>query len=391
MPRPQPEITTADRLRAAGGFFANLDYIQLFAMLGLLGIGLIFIYSTGSAYGIRGTFAFYRQLQWIGLGGILWLAASLINYRSADFRFLTIPIYISVVILLILTLKFGTRVYGATRWIAIGSIRIQPSEFAKLAMILLLSVVFAVPRFDVNRWKGILISLLIFIPPFFLVAKEPDLGSSVVMIPAYLGIVFCAGLKWRYILVSSLIVLLIGGAAVLNETMQIRPFLRAYQRDRIKVFLNPESDRLHRGYNAYQARLAVGSGGVFGKGIGKGEQNNLGFLPHTVANNDFIFSVVAEETGFAGALLLILLYGFLLYSIWRTAYYAAEPLGRYIAVGIGCVMIYHIFVNIGMCIGVAPVTGVPLPFVSYGGSFMLTIMAACGVLQSIYRHRRIEL
>ncbi|MBR1952989.1 MAG: FtsW/RodA/SpoVE family cell cycle protein [Lentisphaeria bacterium] len=131
MPRPQPEITTAERLRAAGGFFANLDYIQLFAVLGLLGIGLIFIYSTGSAYGIRGTFAFYRQLQWIGLGGLLWLAGTLINYRSVDFRLLTIPTYLAVIVLLVLTLKFGTRVYGATRWIAIGSIRIQPSEFAK--------------------------------------------------------------------------------------------------------------------------------------------------------------------------------------------------------------------------------------------------------------------
>ena len=391
MPRPEPEITAADRAQRAGGFFAKLDYIQLGAVLGLLAIGLIFIYSTGSGYGVRGTAAFYRQLQWIGLGGCLWLAGALSNYRSINFRLLTIPTYLAVLVLLLLTLKFGTKIYGATRWITIGSIRIQPSEFAKIAMILLLSAVFSVPRFDVNKKIGLAVSLLIFLPPFLLVAKQPDLGSSAVMIPAYLGIVFCAGLKWRYILVTAISVLLLGGAAIINETMQIHPFLRAYQRDRIKVFLNPESDRLHRGYNAYQARLAVGSGGFFGKGIGKGEQNNLGFLPHTVANNDFIFSVIAEETGFAGAFILIVLYSFLLYSVWRTAFWAAEPLGRYIASGIGCMMIYHIFVNIGMSVGLAPVTGVPLPLVSYGGSFMLTSMAACGILQSIYRHRRVEL
>ena len=391
MLRPQPEMTAAGRDQRAGGFFANLDYIQIGSVLCLLAIGLVFIYSTGSNYGVLGTAAFFRQLQWIGLGGLLWIAGTVINYRSINFRLLTIPTYLCVIVLLLLTLKFGTKIYGATRWISIGSVRIQPSEFAKLAMILLLSVVFSVPRFDVNKKTGIIISLLIFSPPFLLVAMEPDLGSSVVMIPAYLGIVFCAGLKWRYILVTGISVLLLGSAAILNETLQIRPLLRAYQRDRIKVFLNPESDRLHRGYNAYQARLAVGSGGFWGKGIGKGEQNNLGFLPHTVANNDFIFSVIAEETGFAGAFVLLVLYAFLLYSVWRTAFWAAEPLGRYVAAGIGCMLLYHIFVNIGMSIGLAPVTGVPLPFVSYGGSFMLTVMAACGVLQSIYRHRRIEL
>ena len=391
MLRPKPELSSADRPVSGGGFFANLDYIQLGALLGLLGIGLIFIYSTGTGYGSRGTAAFFRQMQWIGVGSILWLGFSLINYRNINFRLITIPAYLLTLLLLALTLKFGVRIYGATRWLAIGSFRIQPSEFAKITSILLLSVVFAVPRFDVNKKMGILISVLIFGPPFLLVAKEPDLGSSVALIPAYLGIIFCAGLKWRYILLAALAVLIGASCLILNETMQIKPMLRPYQRDRIKVFLNPESDRLHRGYNAYQARLAVGSGGFLGKGIGQGEQNNLGFLPYTVANNDFIFSVIAEESGFLGAFILLLLYAFLLYSVWRTAFWAAEPLGRYIASGIGCMLFYHIFVNIGMSIGLSPVTGLPLPFVSYGGSFMLTVMASCGILQSIYRHRRIEL
>ena len=391
MPKPEPLPSAAVRSKTDGGFFAGLDYLQIFSLAGLLLIGLLFIYTTGYGYGARGSAAFYRQLQWIGLGSILWLAGLLPDYRSANVRLLTIPAYIGTIILLAATLKWGIRIYGATRWLEIASFRIQPSEFAKIAMILLLSTVFAVPRFDVNKKMGILISLLIFTPPFFLVAKEPDLGSAMVMIPAYIGIVFCAGLKWRYIIIATTAVLLIGTAVVLNETLQIRPLLREYQRDRIRVFLNPESDRLHRGYNAYQARLAVGSGGFTGKGIGKGEQNNLGFLPHTVANNDFIFSVIAEETGFVGSAILILLYACLLCSIWRTAFWADDPLGRYIASGVGCIMICHIFVNIGMSIGLTPVTGLPLPFVSYGGSFMLSGMASCGILQSIWRHRRKEL
>lgn len=381
-------ISAAGRQTRSGGFFANLDYLQLGALAGLLVTGLIFIYTTGSGPGPSA--AFSRQLQWIALGSCLWLLGALTDYRKTNFRLLTIPAYIAVTVLLALTLKFGVKIYGATRWIEIGSIRIQPSEFAKVAMILLLAVVFSVPRFDVNKKLGIFISLLIFIPPFLLVAKEPDLGSAVVMIPAYIGIVFCAGLKWRYIITAGAAVMLISSLVVLNETMRIKPMLRDYQRDRIKVFLNPESDRLHRGYNAYQARLAVGSGGFTGKGIGKGEQNNLGFLPYTVANNDFIFSVIAEETGFAGSMVLLILYAMLLYSIWRTAFSADDKMGRFIAVGTGCVMTVHIFVNIGMSIGLTPVTGLPLPFVSYGGSFMLSGMASCGILQSIYRFRRIE-
>ncbi|MBR7103642.1 MAG: rod shape-determining protein RodA [Lentisphaeria bacterium] len=381
--------TPASRAGHGGGFFADWDWLQLLAVLGLLGIGLLFIHSTGENF--RAAVAFSRQVQWIGLGSLLFLICACIDYRNVNFKFLTLPAYLLVVVLLMLTLRFGVRISGATRWLDIGSFRIQPSEFAKLAMVLLLSVIVSLPRFEINKKGGMLAGVLVFLIPFLLIAKEPDLGSALVLVPAFAGMVFCAGLKWRYIVIFSAAVLLIGSIAVLNETLRIKPLLREYQRDRIRVFLDPESDRLHRGYNAYQARLAVGSGGFLGKGIGQGEQNNLGYLPHTVANNDFIFSVIAEETGFAGALILLLLYALLLYSIWRTAFRAADPMGRAIAVGIGCVISFHVFINIGMSVGLAPVTGVPLPFVSYGGSFLLSSMAMCGILQSVYRKRRREL
>jgi len=367
------------------------DWVQILSLLGLLGIGFIFIYSTGNAFDKGGSVLLFRQAQWACLGGCLWAVCALIDYRSAFFRLLVCLLYAAVVVLLIFTLNFGVRIYGAARWLAIGSLRLQPSEFAKTVMVLFLAVVFSVPRFDVNKKTGLLLSLLIFTTPFFLIAREPDLGSAAVLLPAYIGMIFCAGLKWRSILIATIAVLLIGGTVALNEAMRFKPLLREYQRDRIRVFLNPDSDRRHRGYNVYQSRLAVGSGGLVGKGIGRGEQNTLGFLPHTIANNDFIFSVIAEETGYVGSLVLLVLYALFMYSIWRTAFLAQDSLGRFIASGIGCVMIFHIFVNIGMSIGIAPVTGLPLPFVSYGGSFILSGMAACGILQSIYRRRSREL
>ena len=223
--------------------------------------------------------------------------------------------------------------------------------------------------------------------PFLLIVREPDLGSSLILLPIFVVILFTAGLKWRYILLAGLTAGILGGAAVLNEAMQIRPMLKEYQRDRIRVFLNPELDRTDTGYNSYQARLAVGSGGLTGKGIGEGTQNTLGFLPQTVSNNDFIFSVIAEEVGFLGCLLLIAAYLALFYSIIRTAFLTTDPFGRYLAVGIGSIIFSHCFINIGMSIGLAPVTGLSLPFVSYGGSFMLMGLAACGLLQSVYRYR----
>jgi rod shape determining protein RodA len=164
--------------------------------------------------------------------------------------------------------------------------------------------------------------------------------------------------------------------------------LRDYQKERIMVFLNPERDLNNRGYNQFQARLAVGSGGLYGKGFGKGTQNTLGFLPQSVSNNDFIFSVIAEETGFIGATALILTYILLIYTMLRTAWVAADPFGRYIAVGIAVVFFVHSFVNIGMSLGIMPITGLPLPQVSYGGSFLIFTMFCLGILQSIYINGR---
>lgn len=371
-------------------FASGIDFIQIGALLCLIGTGLLFIYSTGAQIGgDHAASFFFRQLRWIGAGGILWLFCSLIDYRKIQYRILAVLFYLVTIVLLVLVFFIGVKVYGATRWLSIAPLgmRLQPSEFCKLALVMVLSAMFASPMFKVNRLPCLLLGAGTVALPFVLIVREPDLGSALILLPIYLAILFTAGLKWRYILLAGVAISILGGAVVLNEAMQFRPMLKEYQRDRIRVFLNPELDRTDTGYNSYQARLAVGSGGLTGKGIGEGTQNTLGFLPQTVSNNDFIFSVIAEEVGFLGCLLLIAAYLALLYSVVRTAFLTVDPFGRYLAVGIGSILFTHCFINIGMSIGLAPVTGLSLPFVSYGGSFMLMGLAACGLLQSVYRYR----
>ena len=226
--------------------------------------------------------------------------------------------------------------------------------------------------------------------PFLLIAVEPDLGSALILIPILGSMLFCFGVRWRYVLLA-LVLTALAALLVLADCFYLKKplFLRSYQVDRIKVFVHPERDIRARGSNAYQAMNSVGSGGLSGHGIGRGTQNELGFLPQTVTNNDFIFSVLAEETGFTGALFLLLLYALLLYSILRTAV-LVSGYGRFLAVGVGTMIFCHIFINIGMNIGIAPITGLPLPLVSYGGSFTLTGMGTLGLMQSVYRIHRAE-
>ena len=264
----------------------------------------------------------------------------------------------------------------------------QPSEFAKLGVLLILSYLMTSVSFNVNKFKHLALAGALVALPFVLIAREPDLGSALILIPVFLGLVFVAGLKWKYIVTAGVIVAAIVTAELINEVWEFYPLLKNYQKERLLTFLDPERDITHRGYNQFQARLAVGSGGVSGKGIGQGTQNTLGFLPQTVSNNDFIFSVIAEETGFAGCTILIFAYVLLGFSILRTAFVTADDFGKYIAMGTACIFFAHSFINMGMSIGVNPVTGVCLPFVSYGGSFMLLSMICLGILQSVYRHRK---
>ena len=370
-------------------FIAGFDWLQILASVFLLGVGLIFIRSTGIQAGTRESLAFFpKQLQWIAIGTVFWLICSLIDYRKQEYKVLSLIFYLLSLFLLVLVLFVGVKVNGAVSWLNLRlfGMRLQPSELSKLAVVMLLAAMFSTRVFRVNRVACLFLSGITVAVPFVLIMLEPDFGSAIILIPILLGIVFVAGLKWRYILLAVGMAALLAGGFLANEAFG-KPMLKEYQKARIRVFLDPESDLLGRGYNVYQAKLAVGSGGWTGKGIGQGTQNALGFLPQSVSNNDFIFSVIAEESGFLGCSLLLLAYLILFYSILRTAFLATDPFGRYLGVGVAAIFFPHCFINIGMCIGLMPVTGIPLPFISYGGSFLLMGMAALGLMQSVYRHR----
>ncbi len=371
-------------------FLKSLDYLQLLSLAFLLSVSLIFIHSTGEQIGTEVSRSFYgRQLCWISSGAVLWLMTALIDYRKVKYRVLSVLFYLAILALLIAVLFVGVKINGSRSWINLAplGISLQPSEFSKIAVVLLLSAMLVTPRFNTNKPLCLLLGITAVAIPFGLIVLEPDFGSSIILIPIFVGLIFCAGIKWRYILIATVLALLVVTGLAVNEIAGIHPLLKPYQIDRFKVFMNPELDLMGSGYNAYQARLAVGSGGFEGKGIGEGTQNTLGFLPQTVSNNDFIFSVIAEETGFSGCFLIILAYLALFYSMIRTALIAQDPFGRYIAIGTSCIIFPHCFINMGMCVGIMPITGVPLPFISYGGSFIMMGMLSLGILQSIYRHR----
>ena len=373
-------------------FISSLDKINLLTVLFLSATGLVFIYSTGIQAGY-GAFFFRRQLIWLAVGFATYFLCASPDPQRPEYRVGAILLYLVSVVLLgaVLIPKVGIRVYGATRWLGFGSFRIQPSEFAKMALILALAAVFSSREFKIDRWSGVLTGAVITALPFGLIVVEPDLGSALVCLPIFLAGLFCAGLKWRWIVVGALAVVCICGAVVLNETMRIRPLLSNYQRNRILTFLDPGRDRAGSGYNAYQAKLAVGSGGLTGKGVGAGTQNTLGFLPQTVANNDFIFSVIAEETGFFGALALITGYMLLFYSLLRTAFAADGVFGRLLCTGTAAMLFTHVFVNIGMSVGITPITGLSLPLVSRGGSFTVITLALLGMAQAVHRHGEEEI
>ena len=371
------------------GFLKKFDWPQAVVMFALIAIGLAFIYSIGSQAGGIAEHFWIKQSQWLALGIVTWLAAAIFDYRKLIF--VSFPLYLVCIVLLVVVLFFGTKVFGARRWLVLGgSLRLQPSEPAKIATIILVAAIMALPRFKINNFFHLALTGGIIILPFLLIVLEPDLGSALVLLPVGAAMVFAAGLKWRYIIIISSIIIAVVTVEALNEIYRLRPFLKDYQRQRIEVFLDPGKDLLGRGYNQHQSRLAIGSGGMFGKGYGNSSQSTLGFLPRSVSNNDFIFSVIAEETGFGGCTVLLLIYFALLGTGLRTAFVATDKFGQLLATGITSLLFIHVFVNIGMSTGLMPVTGLPLPFLSYGGSFLVSSMFCLGILQSIRVHRSNE-
>ncbi len=393
--------------------YTGVDRVQLAALAGLMVIGAFFVYSatmvdeSASLAPIYNQ-TWFRQVTWYVLGIGLASGVCLIDYRSLS-RWSIVVYWLSVGLLVaVLIPGIGAFRMGARRWIDLGLFQFQPSEFAKLAFIMAQAHFLSRPADELRQvgvfWKSLGLMLL----PFALIMKEPDLGSALVLLPAGFVMMYVAGVPGKYLgrLLAYLGVL---GTLFLVDVIFAPPNwqikLEDYQRKRLWVFFGRDyaaaqpnatpaekqklrQQQLDDSHNMRQALISVGSGGFTGKGWRQGTQNALGYLPRTVAHNDFIFSVIAEEKGFVGSVTVVMLYGAILFTGVRIASRARDRLGKLLAVGVVTLIFSHVFINIGMNIRIMPVTGVPLPLLSYGGSSVLGSLIAMGILQNVHIHRK---
>lgn len=358
--------------------FYRTDWLMVIPILVLLTFGEMFIYGTGQqAGGIAAVTYWKRHLTYMAIGGGIWLIFSILDYRW--FGPLSAVLYPVSLILLVAVLFFGQKFFGARSWLAIGHVTFQPSELAKFATLGLSAWILSAKKVDVNHPLWLFLLLILLVIPAGITCLQPDLGTAMAMSVPIAGMIFTAKLKWRILLLF-----LLAGAIILPIGFHC---LKNYQKERIMVFFNPERDRQNRGWTQYQSEIAVGAGGLAGRGFMNSKHNLLGYLPRTVSNSDFIFPVIAEETGFLGSATLVLMFMLLLFSVFRTALLAPDLFGRYLCVGTAVLLFFHIYVNIAMCIRMSPVTGLPLPLVSYGGTFLIITMAYLGIVHSVYGHR----
>jgi len=355
-------------LRTTG--LKDFDWTMLFIVLVICGLGVLQIFSATLDTGFQGSW--WKQMIYIAAGLLLmWIVAN-IDYHALMTH--VYPLYITSVVLLIAVLLVGKRAFGSTRWIALpGGVHLQVSEFAKIVVILMVARYLTEMRTDVLELSDLLKLSGLILLPMALIAKEPDLGTALTYIPILAVGVFLAGMRWQYwaaIAVIALVVVPIGFTS-----------LQAYQKARIVSFLDPERDPQGTGYQLIQSKIAVGAGGTWGKGVTKGSQTQLRFLP--VPHTDFIFSAFAEEHGFVGVMVALILYFVLLMQIVQNAQTAPDRAGMYVCMGVGALLLFHILVNVGMVVGRMPVTGIPLPLMSYGGSSIWSTFLMLGLVNSV--------
>jgi rod shape determining protein RodA len=389
----------------------KLDRLQLAALIGLMFIGTMFVYSATMA-SVAASLPWYsqswvRQLVWYALGIGVGAALCVVDYHTLA-RWSFVVYWATILCLLaVLVPHIGsTHGWGARRWIDLGPFQFQPSEFAKLAFILAAANYLSRPPDELRDltifWKGIGLMML----PFLFIMKEPDLGSALVLLPTGVVMMLVAGTPIRYLLKLAAIVGVLGTlflADILFAPKSWQVPMQEYQRNRLLVYFGADfadrdaspqekaaarRDQFEKSYQVRQALISVGSGGLLGKGWHQGSQTALGFLPPGAAHNDFIFSVIAEEEGFAGSLVVLALYAVVLFTGLRIAGQARDRLGKLVAVGVVTLLFSHVFINIGMNIRIVPVTGIPLPLLSYGGSSVLCSLIALGLMQNVYIHRR---
>jgi len=351
----------------------HLDLPLLTGLILLCGFGLLVLYSASG----QDVAQIERQLVRMALGFTSMVI--LAQAPPASLRRWSPWLFGASILLLLAVLVAGKMGKGAQRWLDLGFFRFQPSELTKLAVPMVVAWFLAEKALP-PQWKRLLIAGLMILIPVLLIAKQPDLGTSLLVASAGIFVLFLAGLSWRFI--GGMILVAIPSAWALWEWG-----MRDYQRNRVLTFLNPESDPLGTGYHIIKSKIAIGSGGLYGKGWLNGTQSHLEFLPERTT--DFIFAVIAEEHGFFGILVLLSLYLFIIMRGLFIAAQAQDTYGRLLGGALILVFFVYLFVNTGMVSGILPVVGVPLPLVSYGGTSIVTIMAGFGILMSIHTHRKL--
>ena len=343
--------------------------ISLISLL-LLSIGILVIYSSSEELA-------FQQLFFMIIGVIIFSFITRFDYRIL--KNFTLPLYLLILIILAIVGILGIETRGAVRWIPLGIFNIQPSEFAKPILILFLSGFWAN---NLPNWRSILVSFLWILPVVLLVFKQPDLGSAITLVSIWLGLLLVSGISIRKIAILALIIIFITPVSWF--------FLQDYQRQRIVGFLTPGIDPLGRGYNLIQSTIAVGSGQFFGRGLGRGTQSRLQFLPEF--RTDFIFASISEEMGFVGGMLIIILYFFLLSYCLKLSEKISDKFGFFIIFATVSMLGFQVFVNIGMNLGLLPITGITLPLISYGGSSLVSTLVCFGLVASVVKGvKRIDL
>jgi rod shape determining protein RodA len=399
-------------------FKEYFDFKLVIMVAVLITIGLLSIFS--ATYDAGTTFSFQKQLIWLGIGTVAFFVTAFIPLKTIQ-RF-SIPIYVIMMVALLVVLVIGKTVSGAKSWVGIAGLGIQPSEMAKIATVLAIAAYLSRSTVSISENKHFLMTIFIIVCPMILILGQPDMGTALVFLGILFPILFWSGVS-NFVLLAIISPLITAMGALIgtvpflisiaicgvmlyytreNKFIAVVAFtlaiavgvsvqtvyerLPGYQQKRIATFLNPEKDKLGAGYNVEQAKVAIGSGGFFGKGYLKGTQTQLNFIPEQWT--DFIFCVPAEEFGMMGAATVILLFGALLMHCLNLASKCTGRFGSLIAIGIAGIFVTHFSINIGMALGIMPVIGIPLPFLSYGGSALLANMTMAGLLMNVYANRK---
>jgi rod shape determining protein RodA len=351
----------------------DLDWPLTIVTMALCALGILQIYS--ATLNTKWEDAWWKQIVWVVTGLVMMWVVSMLDYHALIGR--ALYMYGICLVLLAATLVLGNKVFGSTRWIGYGSFRLQTSEFVKIVLILLLAKLLTDWKLDTLEWSDVTKLGAFVVVPMLLVMKEPDLGTSLTYLPILISGVLMAGLRWKYILilVTALVITLPIGYH----------FLKPYQKDRLVSFIYPDRDPKGTGFQVIQSKIAVGNGGMWGRGAKESSQTHLGFLP--VPHTDFIFSSFAEEHGFIGVVIALVLYFLLIMQVVQNAQTATDKAGLYICMGVAALLLFHVLVNVGMVVGRMPITGIPLPLMSSGGSNTWSVFLMLGLVNSVRLRR----